>query len=234
MLKIENLCVSYHGIRALQDVSLDVKQGEIVSIIGSNGAGKSTLVRTISGLLKPDLGKIVFNGENIENKKPFEIVKKGLSQIPEGRLIFGTLSVRDNLLVGAYSEKDHGEIQKRLNHVHELFPILKEREHQRGGTLSGGQQQMLAIARALMNKPKFLILDEPSLGIAPNLAKSILQSLHQLRDEGVTIMLIEQAVKDALLVSDRGYVIQTGRIVATDDSKSLLQSPIIKQAYLGI
>jgi len=234
MLKIEHLAVSYSGIRALQDVSMEVKQGEIVALVGANGAGKSTLVRTISGSMKPDQGSISFRDERIDGLPPHTILTKGIAQIPEGRLIFGDLTVLENLLAGAYSEKDKNKVSERLERVYSFFPILKERQKQRGGTLSGGQQQMLAIGRGLMSAPAMLILDEPSLGIAPNLAHTILQTLHEFKREGMTILLIEQAVRDALTIADRGYVLQTGRIVACDAGLTLLGSDLVRKAYLGM
>lgn len=234
MLSIDHLAVSYSGIRALQDVSMDVQKGEIVALVGSNGAGKSTLVRTISGLIKPDQGSIVFLGERIDKLPPNKVVRRGLSQIPEGRHIFASLTVLDNLRAGAYAEKSKDEIEKRLAKVYQMFPILKERGGQRGGTLSGGQQQMLAIGRALMSNPTLLMLDEPSLGIAPNLAHSIMQSLLVLRDSGMTILLIEQAIRDALSIANRGFVLQSGRIVASDSGQELIKSDIVRKAYLGM
>lgn len=234
MLKIEHLAVSYSGIRALQDVSLEIEQGEIVALVGANGAGKSTLVRAISGSMKPDQGTITFRGERIDGLPPHTILTRGIAQVPEGRLIFGDLTVFENLMAGAYSEKDKRKVADRLERVYAFFPILKERSSQRGGTLSGGQQQMLAIGRGLMSSPALLILDEPSLGIAPNLAHTILQTLHVFQDEGMTILLIEQAVHDALTIANRGYVLQTGRIVACDTAKSLLNSELVRKAYLGM
>jgi branched-chain amino acid transport system ATP-binding protein len=234
MLKIEHLAVSYNGIRALQEVSMDVQKGEIVALVGSNGAGKSTLVRTISGLIKPDQGSIEFLGQRIDNLPPNQVVRRGLCQVPEGRHIFTTLTVLENLHAGAYAEKSKEEIEKRLDKVHQMFPILKERGKQRGGTLSGGQQQMLAIGRALMSNPVLLMLDEPSLGIAPNLAHTIMQTLLVLRESGMTILLIEQAIRDALSIADRGFVLQTGRIVATGTGKELVKSDIVRKAYLGM
>lgn len=234
MLKIEHLAVSYNGIRALQDVSMEVHQGEIVALVGANGAGKSTLVRTISGSIKPDQGTIAFKGERIDNLQPHTILTKGIAQVPEGRLIFGDLTVLENLLAGAYTEKDKNKVNERLEQVYAFFPILKERQKQRGGTLSGGQQQMLAIGRGLMSNPSLLILDEPSLGIAPNLAHTILQTLHEFKRNGMTILLIEQAVRDALTIADRGYVLQTGRIVACDQGNILLCSDLVRKAYLGM
>lgn len=234
MLKIEHLAVSYSGIRALQDVSLEVEQGEIVALVGANGAGKSTLVRTISGSMKPDRGTITFRGERIDRLPPHTILTKGIAQIPEGRLIFGDLTVLENLLAGAYTEKDKKKVADRLEKVYQFFPVLKDRASQRGGTMSGGQQQMLTIGRGLMSNPALLILDEPSLGIAPNLAHTILQTLLEFQREGMTILLIEQAVRDALTIADRGYVLQTGRIVTNDVGKALLNSDLVRKAYLGM
>ena len=235
MLKIEKIAVSYAGgILALEDVSMEIHQGEIVSLVGSNGAGKSTLVKTISGLLKPDQGTITFEGERIDQLAPNRIVNYGIAQVPEGRRIFDQLNVLENLVVGAYVEKDNNKIQEKLQYVYSMFPILEERKTQRAGTMSGGQQQMLAIGRALMCSPKLLMLDEPSMGIAPNLVMEIMKTLKVLRDQGMTILLIEQAIKDALSIADRGYVLQTGRIVGTGTGQELLKSDMVRQAYLGM
>jgi branched-chain amino acid transport system ATP-binding protein len=234
MLKIEHLAVSYSGIRALQDVSLEVEQGEIVALVGANGAGKSTLLHTISGSMKPDQGTITFRGERIDRLPPHTILTKGIAQVPEGRLIFGDLTVLENLLAGAYTEKDKKKVADRLEKVYQFFPVLKDRASQRGGTMSGGQQQMLTIGRGLMSNPALLILDEPSLGVAPNLAHTILQTLLEFQREGMTILLIEQAVRDALTIADRGYVLQTGRIVTSDVGKVLLNSDLVRKAYLGM
>ena len=234
MLSIENLNVSYGGIRALQGVSLEVNEGEIVALVGSNGAGKSTLLHTIVGLVKPEKGTITFLRERIERLPANKIVRKGLVLVPEGKHIFPNLTVLENLYAGAYVEVSKALIKERLERVFSLFPRLKERQKQKGGTLSGGEQQMLAIGRALMSGPKLLILDEPSLGIAPNLAWSILKTLPLLRNQGTAILIVEQMVQDALSIADRGYVIQTGRIVTSGKAEELLQSDIVRKAYLGI
>jgi branched-chain amino acid transport system ATP-binding protein len=234
MLSVEDLHVSYGGIRALQGVSLEVKEGEIVALVGSNGAGKSTLLRAIVGLVKPERGTIIFRGQRIDRLSANRIVRLGLVLVPEGRHIFPNLTVLENLQAGAYIESSKALIKERMDKVFTLFPRLKERQKQKGGTLSGGEQQMLAIARALMSGPKLLILDEPSQGIAPNLAWSILKTLPMLRDQGTTILLVEQIVQDALSVANRGYVIQTGRIVTFGKAEELLQSDLVRKAYLGM
>jgi branched-chain amino acid transport system ATP-binding protein len=235
MLEVDQIAVSYYGgVRALHGVSIHIGEGEIVAIVGSNGAGKSTLVRTISGLLKPDRGTITFRGTRIDRMPPHRIVGLGIAHVPEGRRVFSHLTVLENLVAGAYTEKSKERVGEQLDKVYSLFPILREREKQHSGTLSGGEQQMLVIGRALMCRPRLLMLDEPSLGIAPNLALDIISTLVDLRGEGTTILLIEQAVRDALSIADRGYVLQTGRIVATGTGKELLESDMVRTAYLGL
>jgi branched-chain amino acid transport system ATP-binding protein len=232
MLEISGINVYYGAIHALEDVSISVAEGEVVSIIGSNGAGKSTLLRTISGLLKPRTGSITFQGKEIAGAPAHEIVQLGISQSPEGRRIFTNMSVMENLQLGAYARKDGG-VQADFDEVMRRFPRLKERIKQNAGTLSGGEQQMLAVGRALMSKPKILLLDEPSLGLAPNLAAEIFRIVLDLNKDGVTILLVEQNANRALEIANRGYVLETGNIVLTDTGKSLLTNPKVKEAYLG-
>jgi len=232
MLEISGINVYYGAIHALEDVSIQVAPGEIVAIIGSNGAGKSTLLRTISGLLKPRSGTITFEGADITGMPPHDIVQKGISQSPEGRRIFTNMSVLENLQLGAYIRKD-AEIGADMEEVMRRFPRLKERIRQSAGTLSGGEQQMLAVGRALMSRPKILLLDEPSLGLAPNLAAEIFRIVLDLNRDGVTVLLVEQNANRALEIAHRGYVLETGAIVLTGGGKELLNDPKVKEAYLG-
>jgi branched-chain amino acid transport system ATP-binding protein len=233
MLEIKNLVVNYGVITALQGISLAVKQGAIVTLIGANGAGKTTTLKAISGLLKAR-GEILYEGRNITNLQPHQIVKLGLSHVPEGRMVFANLSVMENLMMGAYLQRNKQVIRRELDYVFGVFPRLKEREKQIAGTLSGGEQQMLAIGRALMGGPKFLMLDEPSLGLAPLLVKTIFEKIVEInRDHGITILLVEQNANLALEVSHFGYVLETGRINLQDDSAKLRQNPQVKSAYLG-
>ncbi|HEV8291211.1 MAG TPA: ABC transporter ATP-binding protein [Tepidisphaeraceae bacterium] len=234
MLSIENLEVCYGVISALQGVSLQIEQGEVVTLIGSNGAGKTTLLRTISGLLRPKGGMISWNGSEMLNElRPDQIVRLGISHVPEGRQIFANLSVRENLMLGAYQEKSRERIGQDLDRVFTLFPVLAERKNQRGGTLSGGEQQMLAIGRALMARPKLLLLDEPSLGLAPLIVRKIFQIIRDINGQGTTIFLVEQNAHMALSVAHRGYVLQSGRMILTDKASNLLEHPDVKKAYLG-
>jgi branched-chain amino acid transport system ATP-binding protein len=232
MLKIQNINVFYGAIQALKDVSIHVEEGEVVSIIGSNGAGKSTLLRTISGLLRPRGGSITFKDEEIDCMPADQIVRLGISHSPEGRRIFTNMSVMENLQLGAYIRKDH-DIGKDMEEVMKRFPRLKERIKQNSGTLSGGEQQMLAIGRALMSRPKLLLLDEPSLGLAPNLVTEIFKIVTDLNAEGTTILLVEQNAHRALEVAHRAYVLETGDIVLEGSGKELLDNPKVKEAYLG-
>lgn len=233
MLEIKDLVVNYGVITALHGISLSVKQGAIVTLIGANGAGKTTTLRAISGLLKAR-GEILYEGRNIANLAPHQIVKLGLSHVPEGRMVFANLSVMENLMMGAYLQRDKQVIQRELEYVFGVFPRLKEREKQIAGTLSGGEQQMLAIGRALMGRPKFLMLDEPSLGLAPLLVKTIFEKIVEInREHGITILLVEQNANLALEVSHFGYVLETGRINLQDESAKLRQNPQVKSAYLG-
>jgi branched-chain amino acid transport system ATP-binding protein len=233
MLEIKNLVVNYGVITALQGISLAVKQGAIVTLIGANGAGKTTTLKAISGLLKAR-GEIIYEGRNITNLPPHQIVKLGICHVPEGRMIFANLSVMENLMMGAYLQRDKQVIRRELDYVFGVFPRLKEREKQIAGTLSGGEQQMLAIGRALMGSPKFLMLDEPSLGLAPLLVKTIFEKIVEInRDHGITILLVEQNANLALEVSHFGYVLESGQINLQDDSAKLRQNPQVKSAYLG-
>jgi branched-chain amino acid transport system ATP-binding protein len=234
MLEIKDLAVNYGSITALHDVSLSVAKGDIVTLIGANGAGKSTTLRTISGLLKAQRGSIRYEGEEISNQPPHRIVERGISQVPEGRMIFANLTVRENLLMGAYLRKDRHKLGAEFDFVFEIFPRLKERAKQVAGTLSGGEQQMLAISRALMSKPRCLMLDEPSLGIAPILVKTIFQKIVEINQSlGITILLVEQNANLALEVSNYGYVLETGRIILHDRCGALRQNENVKAAYLG-
>jgi branched-chain amino acid transport system ATP-binding protein len=234
VLEIKNLVVNYGVITALQGVSLTVKQGDIVTLIGSNGAGKTTTLKTISGLHRATAGTILFQGRDITNLPPHKIVHLGISQVPEGRMIFANLTVLENLKMGAYLQRDPAVIQKEMDYVFNVFPRLKEREKQVAGTLSGGEQQMLAIGRALMSKPRFLMLDEPSLGIAPLLVQKIFEKIVEInRDHGITILLVEQNANLALEVCRYGYVLETGRITLQDTTEALRQNPQVKSAYLG-
>lgn len=230
-LKIDNLKVNYGGIEAVKGVLLDVPEGKIVTLIGANGAGKSSTLRTISGLVKPKSGRITFCGEDITAKDPTYIVTKGITLVPEGRRIFPDLTVKENLRVGAYLRKDN--IENDLKWVYELFPRLKERDWQQGGTLSGGEQQMLAVGRALMSRPKVIMMDEPSLGLAPLVVQSIFEIIKTVNQQGITVLLIEQNANMALQVADIAYVLETGRITKTGSGAELLADESIKEAYLG-
>jgi branched-chain amino acid transport system ATP-binding protein len=234
MLEIKNLVVNYGAIVALHGISLSVPDGKIVTLIGANGAGKTTTLKTISGLLKPRGGEILYDGKNIAGLPPHQIVARGISQSPEGRMIFANLTVLENLHLGAYLQKDKQVVRRELEHVFVLFPRLKEREKQIAGTLSGGEQQMLAIGRALMSRPKLLLLDEPSLGLAPLLVKTIFEKIVEInRQQGLTILLVEQNANLALEISHFGYVLETGKVVLQGDSHELRQNPQVKSAYLG-
>lgn len=232
MLSVRDLEVAYGNIPALHGISLEVNEGEIVTLIGANGAGKTTTLRTISGLLRPKQGTIVFRGDSIAGKKPHTITGRGVSHVPEGRGIFANLTVRENLELGAFLRKE-AVAESEWQNIYELFPVLKERLKQNAGTLSGGEQQMLAISRALMSRPVLLLLDEPSLGLAPQLVRKIFDVIRTINSGGTTILLVEQNAHMALTTSHRGYVMETGRIVLTDDSANLLASERVKKAYLG-
>lgn len=233
MLKVENINVYYGNIHALKDVSLEVERGEIVTLIGGNGAGKTTTLRTISGLIHSKTGEITFEDEVISNAPAQEIVKKGISQVPEGRRIFANLSVLENLEMGAYLRKDRQEIKNTMENIFTRFPRLKERMHQRAGTLSGGEQQMLAMGRALMSKPKLLLLDEPSMGLAPILVQEIFSIITEINKAGTTVLLVEQNAHMALSIAHRAYVLETGRIVLSGYAKDLAESDEVRKAYLG-
>jgi branched-chain amino acid transport system ATP-binding protein len=234
VLSVKNIRVKYGNIEALKGISFEVARGEIISLIGANGAGKSTTLRTVSGLLKPVSGEILFEGKPIHGMKAHDIVRLGLIQSPEGRGIFANLTVLENLEMGAFTRKDgKAEIQKDLDHVYTLFPRVKERLKQQAGTLSGGEQQMLAISRALMSSPKLLLLDEPSLGLAPQIVDTIFNIIRQINKNGTTILLVEQNAHQALNVSHRGYVVETGEIVLTGPGKELLTNSKVREAYLG-
>jgi branched-chain amino acid transport system ATP-binding protein len=234
MLEVKNLHVCYGVISALQGVSLSVKPGSIVTLIGANGAGKSTTLRAVSGLVKARSGEVHFNGKNISGLPAHAIVKLGLSHVPEGRMVFANLTVHENLMMGAYLQRDKAVIEHELELVFKTFPRLKERDKQIAGTLSGGEQQMLAIGRALMSRPKFLMLDEPSLGIAPLLVKTIFEKIVEInRTHGITILLVEQNANLALEISHYGYVLETGKIILQNESAALRQDPKVRSAYLG-
>jgi len=233
LLEVKDLVVRYGAIRALHGVSFHVDAGEVVTLIGANGAGKSTTLKTISGFLPVDSGEILYGGESITGVEASRIVRKGVIHVPEGRRIFSPLTVRENLEMGAFTRKDKHEIEESLEYVFQLFPRLKERLEQTGGTLSGGEQQMLAVARALMAKPKLLLMDEPSMGLAPILVEEIFEIIQEIRQEGVTILLVEQNAHMALSVADRGYVMETGVIDLEGTAKELAENPRVREAYLG-
>jgi branched-chain amino acid transport system ATP-binding protein len=233
MLTINGIDVFYGNIHALKGVSLEINEGEIVTLIGANGAGKSTLLKTISGLLKPKKGEISFEGGSIAGKVAQAVVKKGISHVPEGRRIFAGMTVEENLELGAYLRKDKQGIREDFEKVYQLFPRLLERKKQQAGTLSGGEQQMLAMGRALMARPRLLLLDEPSMGLAPLLVKTIFEIIREINQTGTTILLVEQNANMALSIADRAYVIETGKIVAAGSAEELNQSDQIRNAYLG-
>lgn len=233
MLKVDGINVFYGNIQALKEVSLEINEGEIVTLIGANGAGKSTLLKTISGLLKPKQGKINFQGEEIAGKAAQSIVKMGISHVPEGRRVFSNMSVEENLELGAYLRKDKAGIKEDFDKIYDLFPRLLERKKQQAGTLSGGEQQMLAMGRALMARPRLLILDEPSMGLAPLLVKTIFRIITEINEAGTTILLVEQNAHMALSIANRAYVIETGRVVLSGTAAELNESEQVKMAYLG-
>ncbi|NLG97403.1 MAG: ABC transporter ATP-binding protein [Chloroflexi bacterium] len=233
MLQIEDLNVYYGAIHALKGISFHLDQGEIVALIGGNGAGKSTTLNTISGLLRPQRGKVYFQGEDITVIPPQDIVRRGVVQVPEGRRIFPKLTVQENLEMGAYIYEDKEKIQMDMDAVMTRFPRLRERRKQLGGTLSGGEQQMLAIARALMTRPKLLLLDEPSMGLSPILVEQIFEIISEINRQGTAILLVEQNAQMALSIADRGYVLETGRITLAGEAQKLLDDPLVIEAYLG-
>lgn len=234
LLSIENIHTYYGNIHALKGISLNIEKGEIVTLIGGNGAGKTTTLRTISGLLKPREGSVKLNGEDLSKYKAHEIVYKGISMVPEGRGVFARLTVTENLEMGAYSRKDSQEISRNMERVFTLFPRLKERRTQVAGTLSGGEQQMLATGRALMASPSILLMDEPSMGLAPVLVELIFDTIQQINKEGTTVLLVEQNALMALGIANRGYVLQTGQIVLSDSAQALKSDPTVQKAYLGM
>jgi branched-chain amino acid transport system ATP-binding protein len=233
LLEVKNLNVFYGAIHALQGVSFNVDEGEIVTLIGANGAGKSTTLKTVSGILHPRAGQVLFRGESLVNCPAQEIVRKGVVHVPEGRRIFAPLTVQENLEMGAFTRKDPAEIKANLERVFKSFPRLKERLSQLGGTLSGGEQQMLAIGRGLMSKPKLLLLDEPSMGLAPILVEEIFSIVEEINKQGVSVLLVEQNALMALSIAHRGYVLETGRIVLEGTGQDLLHNPQVMKAYLG-
>ncbi len=234
MLNIKNLEAAYGGVKVLKRISLHVKQGEIVCLIGANGAGKTTLLSSITGLLRPRAGEIIFNGDNIAGERADKIVARGCSLVPEGRQVFAPMSVRENLILGAYVQyRKAKNALDEMEKVYDLFPVLREREGQLAGTLSGGEQQMLAMGRALMAKPRLIMLDEPSTGLAPLIVKNIFTIIGRMRDNGATVLLIEQNAKAALKIADRGYVIETGKIILQGPAEDLLNNRDVQRAYLG-
>ncbi len=235
MLKVRNLEAGYGKLRVLKRISMHVDPGEIVTIIGANGAGKTTLLHTITGLVKIGSGEIAFKGKNLQKVSPEKIVASGCSLVPEGRQVFSTMTVEENLILGGYvlAKKEKGDINQEIKRVYELFPVLKERTKQLAGTLSGGEQQMLAMGRALMAKPSLIMMDEPSTGLAPLIVKSIFQVILRLREEGSTVLLVEQNAKAALGIADRGYVLETGKIILQGAAEDLLQNRDVQRAYLG-
>jgi branched-chain amino acid transport system ATP-binding protein len=233
LLEVDNVSVYYDSIQALKGVSLEVEAGELVTIVGSNGAGKTTTMMTISGILRPRQGTVRYRGQDITRLPPHEIVQQGISHCPEGRQIFTRLTVAENLVLGAYNRQDREGITRDLEWIHSLFPILAERRGQSAGTLSGGEQQMLAMARALMSRPKVLLLDEPSLGLAPLLVDRIFEVIGQLREQGVTVLLVEQNAYQALRIADRAYVLETGHIKLAGPARELATNDEVKKAYLG-
>ncbi|HYU19957.1 MAG TPA: ABC transporter ATP-binding protein [Chloroflexota bacterium] len=233
-LEVQDVHTYYGNIHALRGVSLSVKDGEIVTLIGANGAGKSTTLRTISGILQPREGQVVLDGQPITGLPPHEIVARGVCQVPEGRRIFSRMSVLENLEMGAFARKDRAQVPSDIERVFELFPRLKERISQKGGTLSGGEQQMLAIGRALMSRPKILLLDEPSMGLSPILVETIFQTIQEINQQGVTVLLVEQNALMALQVANRGFVLETGTIVLDDTAAKLRENETVQKAYLGI
>jgi branched-chain amino acid transport system ATP-binding protein len=234
VLRVDNLHVYYGAIHALQGVSFNVEQGEIVTLIGANGAGKSTILRSLSGILRPREGSITLNGEEITTVAAERIVKMGMSHVPEGRRIFAPLTVKENIMMGAYTRTDPAEIHESIERAYKSFPRLREREAQYGGTLSGGEQQMLAMARALMSKPSLLLLDEPSMGLSPLLVEEIFRIIVEINKQGTSILLVEQNAQMALSIANRAYVLETGSIVLSGDAKEIAANPEVKKAYLGI
>ena len=234
VLQLKRIGVRYSGIPVIQGISLDVRQGEATCVVGANGAGKSTILKAIMGALRVFEGQILFSNREIQNLKTEDIVRMGITYVPEERMLFSPLSVEENLLLGAYVLKDEKQIQRNLDYVYSLFPTLRERQEQAASTLSGGEQQMVAIGRGLMSNPQLLMLDEPSLGLAPRLVDEVLGTVRLLKEEGITILLVEQNVREALDMGDRGYVIQTGRVVLEGTGDELLRSDLVRKAFLGL
>ena len=234
MLKVEGIHCAYDTVPVIHGISLEVRQGEIVAIVGANGAGKSTTMRTIAGLMHPTKGTISFMGEDVSKTPGYAMITKGISYVPEGRRLFSKLTVTENLELGSYTEKNRDEVKERLEEVFTLFPILRQRANQVAETMSGGEQQMCAIARGLMSKPRLLMLDEPSLGLMPSLVEKVLETVVEINRKGTTILLVEQMVQEALEIASRGYVIQTGRIVQEGSARELLESDSVRKAYMGL
>ena len=234
VLQLKRIGVRYSGIPVIQGISLDVRQGEATCVVGANGAGKSTILKAIMGALRVFEGQILFSNREIQNLKTEDIVRMGITYVPEERMLFSPLSVEENLLLGAYVLKDEKQIQRNLDYVYSLFPTLRERQELAASTLSGGEQQMVAIGRGLMANPQLFMLDEPSLGLAPRLVDEVLGTVRQLKQEGITILLVEQNVRESLDMADRGYVIQTGRVVLEGSGDELLQSDLVRKAFLGL
>lgn len=234
MLKLEKINVFYGEFQVLWDVSFEIKEGEITAIVGANAAGKSTTINTISGLVKPTSGSITFRGKEIHKMDPHEIVEEGIIQVPEGRKLFNYMTVQENLELGAYSKRAKNDVKKNLEMVYELFPDLRDRKKQLAGDMSGGQQQMCAIGRGLMGNPSLLIIDELSLGLAPILVQKLLLTLQEIRKKGITVILVEQNVKQSLTISDKAFVLENGRVGLSGDAKELLNDPYLKKAYLGM
>lgn len=233
MLQVKDLSISYGAIQAVRHVDFEVKKGEIVTLIGANGAGKSTILKAISGIVKPQSGSIEYQNESLVGKKAPQIVAAGISQVPEGRHVFPAMTVMENLQLGSYLQKDRSQIEARLQEIYQMFPILKERQHQDAATLSGGEQQMLVMARAMMANPDLLLLDEPSMGLAPIYIQKVFDIIQKINAQGTTILLIEQNAHQALSIADRGYVIASGEIQLTGSGEKLLNDPQVKRAYLG-
>ncbi|WP_376796838.1 ABC transporter ATP-binding protein [Thermogemmatispora sp.] len=233
MLKLEHVDTFYGPIQVLHDINLEVRRGEIVCLLGANAAGKTTTMKTIFGLVRPRRGTITFDGQRIDNRPASDIVRLGLALVPEARRIFPRMTVLENLQMGAYTRTNKAEIEQDLDHVCQIFPRIKERLKQVAGTLSGGEQQMLAMARALMSRPRMMCMDEPSMGLSPILVETVFETIVRIRSEGVTIFLVEQNASMALSLADRGYVLQTGKIVLSDTAANLLQNDLVRQAYLG-
>ena len=233
MLQVKDLSISYGAIQAVRHVDFEVKKGEIVTLIGANGAGKSTILKTISGIVKPQSGSIEYQNESLVDKRAPQIVAAGVSQVPEGRHVFPAMTVMENLQLGSYLQKDRSQIEARLQEIYQMFPILKERQHQDAATLSGGEQQMLVMARAMMANPDLLLLDEPSMGLAPIYIQRVFDIIQKINAQGTTILLIEQNAHQALSIADRGYVIASGEIQLTGSGEKLLNDPQVKRAYLG-